>query len=134
MCIQEGISNNRLVCIQWVSEEVYFGIFDGHWRKKSISPAPRKGLHKDPLNICELFLYAKIKNWLFGNSPKNQRHKTGTRFTTIVESTPQKNCQVHNSKSKLCTRMIKDKKLQTFGWGNYVPVLWCPKMRAIFHF
>ena len=75
-------------CIQSGLEVVYFGAFYGY-RRKSIPTTPLKGLHKDSLNISEIFLYIKMENGLFRETPKIRdkkpahvfHHKCGMYFS-----------------------------------------------------
>ena len=48
---------------------------------KLISPTPLQGLHKYPLNICELFWYVKMENVPFRKTPQNGH----MFFTTTVK-------------------------------------------------
>ena len=41
-----------------------------------------KGLHKDSLGNCDLFLDVKMENRVLGQIQKNTRHRTGTHFKT----------------------------------------------------
>ena len=79
-------NNNIFWCYWKISEFIYDSTF------------LLKILHKNFLNICELFWDVKLENEPFGKTHQNQRHKTGTRF--------HRNCRffyiipVHNSKEE----------------------------------
>ena len=80
--------------------------------KKSISSTPLKGLHKYSLNIHEIFLYNNVKWTFMENTPKSETQNGHTFNTTTVEYCYHKNSPVHKSKSKLCTRLFKNKPLK----------------------
>ena len=85
LCTQKGISNNGLLCIQEGTDVVYFGVFDGYWRHVFISPIPIEVLHKDSLNICELFWDVKWES-AFWRNPKNQYlQKYKSIYTTTTK-------------------------------------------------
>ena len=48
----------------------------------SIQPLLLKGLNIYSFEICELFWYIKIENWVLGQLQKNTRYKTGTYLRT----------------------------------------------------
>ena len=70
----------------------------------SIRPPLLQGLHKDPLNICELLWDIKMKNGVFDKYRKtrqNRAHIWHRNCKYLKKVLP-----VHISKSKLCTRLF----------------------------
>ena len=51
----------------------------------SISPILLNVLHKDPLDICELFWDVKIEIFIFSKTPKINIHKTSIQFTQQLQ-------------------------------------------------
>ena len=97
----------------------------------SISPTLLKGLHKYSLKIIELFWEVKMEMGFLEKYKINRDTKRSHILHHNCKIFFMKTSPVHNSKSKLCTRLFKFKNYSKIGWEICMTVLWCNQMRAL---
>ena len=51
-----------------------------------ISSIPIKDIHKDSLNICELFVDVKMEIYIFGKTQKINTYKNVSQFTQQLQN------------------------------------------------